>query len=363
MKPRAVEADSKSEFVLSNGSVLRSLPTSAGDSYTCRKVLIDEAALVYRSRTSLQQVLLNVYPTIEAGGQIILNSKADKSRPNSTFNNLFREAMAGKNDFHPIFADWRSVPHRTDEWYAKQVELSKSIDGTLDFVHETYPATWHEALKAKESNRRLSYLDLVKCFAKQEGLLEFIISPPPIPGLTVYKESVGGQFIICVDPAEGNPNSDNSVADVFDWDTGEQVANLCCQAEVTVFAEYIAMLSEYYGNAPVWSERNNHGHAVIALLREKNIRVLEGPDTTKSTPKFGYLSTAKGKAIGYVELAERLTGGEIIIHKQKSFDELSNIQGSNLSAPEGFNDDHATTFMLFAAAKRYVHLKLLVGFV
>jgi hypothetical protein len=369
MRPTADSSlsDSKSEFSLSNGSKMLSLPTSAGDSYTARACMIDEAALVHRSRTNLSDVLLAVQPTIAAGGQLILVSKADKARPRSTFNSIFVEATKRENDFFPIFVSWKSVPWRTQEWYDAQKNLSMSIDGTQDFVHENYPETFHEALSPKELDKRLSIEHIDQCYQEMSGLTEReleVNQPPSLPGLEVYKlPQQGAQYVITADPAEGNPNSDPSCSDVWDWDSGEQVATLTGKVEPVIFAGYIKQLSEYYNTAPTFPERNNHGLTLIAWLRENHVRVLKGPDSTLMSSKLGYNTNVKSKAIGYVELANALRDQEITIHNQETYRQLSIIEGATLRAPKKEHDDQAISAMLFACAKKFVHLSFLLEFV
>jgi hypothetical protein len=360
--------DSKTEFELSNGGKMFSLPTSAGDSYTARACVVDEAALVHRSRTNLSDVLLAVQPTIAAGGQLILISKADKSRPQSTFNSLFLNAVRGENRFFPIFAPWQAVPWRTKQWYDEQMEISKSIDGTLDFVRENYPETYQEALAPKELDKRLTYQHIKKCYYESAGLTEeeLLIEPPPsLPGLTVYAlPSDGRQYVITADAAEGNPKSDYSTAIVWDWETGEECAVITGRFEPVAFSQYILQIAQYYRLAPVFPERNNHGHAVIQWLQEyAPIRVLRGPDSTKYTAKYGYNTNSKYKALGYVALADRLRDEELIIHNQETYRQLQIIEGRTLRAPKSDHDDHAICAMLFAAARKFVHLDFLLEFV
>jgi hypothetical protein len=51
------------------------------------------------------------------------------------------------------------------------------------------------------------------------------ISQPAMPGLAVYTLPIPGRrYIVGADPAEGNPNSDESALEVLDVDSGEEVA-------------------------------------------------------------------------------------------------------------------------------------------
>ncbi len=69
------------------------------------------------------------------------------------------------------------------------------------------------------------------------------------------------------DPAEGNPNSDESAATVLDAVTWAQVAELAGRIEPSTFAGYIDEIGRWYNGADVMVERNNHGHLVIRELQ------------------------------------------------------------------------------------------------
>lgn len=364
MKPSKIIKESQQEVKLSTGNSILSIPTSAGDSYTARAVLIDEAALVYRSRTPLAQVLLNVGPTIDAGGQLALVSKAEKARPNSTYNGIFVDAIQDKNKYFPVFVPWHAVPGRTEEWYQEQRAISLSIDGTTDSLYESYPSTWEEAIQAKRSDKRFS-TELINMAYDDAYLVEE--AGLDISGLVIFREPKKELlYIITCDPAEGNPQSDPSVLHVYDWRSGEQVAYFESVMDVPVFTSYVIMIAEYYNNAGIFPERNNHGHSMINLIRSGaygSVRLLAGPDSTKNIKKFGYFTSQKSKATGYVELAKLMRDGGIIIHSDETKRQLNDLEGSTLKAPEGAHDDHAICCMLFAAAKKYVVMEILLGFV
>lgn len=368
MKPKYDKdlSNSKTEFALSNGSKIFSLPTSGGDSYTARACMVDEAALVHNSKTTLSEVLLAVEPTIAAGGQLIIVSKADKSRPDSTFNSIFRSAIREENEFFPLFASWKAVPWRTDEWYQRQVSLSLAVDGTKDSVSENYPDTWQEALAPKELNKRLPGTHIEQCYDEIIDLN--LLAPRDVPdilNLLVYTEPFPrAQYMITVDMAEGNPNSDPSCLSVWNWETGEQVAVLAGRYEPAMMGAYTQLISKYYNNSGVFPERNNHGHAYILWMNENtDVTVFPGPDSTENRRKYGYHSGKASKAMAYAELARILKDEEMIIHSPETYRQLNSIEGESLRAPKKDHDDHALTAMLFAAAKKYVHLAFLLEFV
>ena len=141
-RARAVVRDNAHEFRLSNGSAALAFPTTGGRSYTASLAIVDEA-----DHTDDLDGLLNaVKPTIDAGGRLVLLSTVDKSRPESPLKRIYRAAVAGENDYAPIFLPWHSHPGRTPEWYAEQARDIRARTGGLDDLHQEYPATDLEAL-------------------------------------------------------------------------------------------------------------------------------------------------------------------------------------------------------------------------
>lgn len=127
---------------LANGSVVRAFPANAGDSYTATLAVVDEADLVH----DLETLLSRVKPTVDAGGKLVLLSRADKSRPESPFKRIYRAARDGPSEWKSLFLPWSAHPGRDAAWYARQRADVLSRTGNADEMHEQYPATDEEAL-------------------------------------------------------------------------------------------------------------------------------------------------------------------------------------------------------------------------
>ena len=112
----AVLVDNNRHWQLSNGSVARSFPTSAGDSYTTTFAFADEFDLVEDQGLLLR----SVEPTISGGGKMVLLSRADKKTPESEFKRLYRAAKVGDGPWKSIFLPWHVRPGRDAKWYAAQ---------------------------------------------------------------------------------------------------------------------------------------------------------------------------------------------------------------------------------------------------
>ena len=113
-----------------------SSPDSAR-SFTASLVILDEWAF----QMYAQEIWAAAYPVINrpTGGKVIGISTA---KIGSFFENIWNNAMKGKNSFHPVFLPWYSDPRRTQEWYEESKAALPS-----SYLQE-YPATPEEAFSS-----------------------------------------------------------------------------------------------------------------------------------------------------------------------------------------------------------------------
>ena len=344
MQARRLLRQSGTVWALSNGSRALAFSTKGGRSYTGTLAVVDEADFV----PDLGRFLNGVKPTIDAGGKLFLVSTSDKRRPVSTFKNLFRAAQQGVGDYRSLFLPWYSRPGRDEAWHERTKAEMVAQRGTNDDFYAEYPATAEEALAPEQLDRRIPYAWLKAVVEKLPPLQNEAV--PATAGLTVYVPAqVGRQYVIGVDPAEGNPNSDDSVATVLDATSWEEVANLVGKVEPGMLAHAVDQISAYYNSAGALVERNNHGHSVIRALRERGqTRVLDGYDG-----KAGWLNNIKGKPLLYDALAEAVRDGACRVRSVETASQLASIEASTLRAPQGLHDDRADSFALAVAALAY----------
>lgn len=344
LQPRGFTKDSTEELSLTNGSRFVSFASrsSGGDSYTASVVVVDEADLI----PDLNRLLTGAKPTISAGGQLILLSRVDKSQPESSFKQVYRAAVAGKSEYWAMFLPWWSRPGRNRKWYESERREILSRTGSEDELWENHPATPEQALAARQLDKRLPLPWLEACFELLDPIDTDILSG--LPGLRVFKLPIPGRrYVIGCDPAQGNPNSDNSVAMVLEWETLEEVATLCGKFEMTSLASYAATLSGVFNGASVMVERNNHGHTVILEFQREYQRVplLKGRDG-----KVGWLTNLQPKTAMFNAVAEAARHHAMTVHDRDTFKELADLEASTLKAPKGLMDDRAIAFGLCVVA-------------
>lgn len=341
-------SDSDHEWELSNGSVARAFPTSAGDSYAATAALVDEADLV----EDLNRLMRAVKPTIDAGGQMVLLSRSDKQKPASTFKMIYRAAKKKLNDWAYLFLPWFARPGRDAAWYEVQKRDVQSRTGSLDDLHEQYPATDIEALAPGSKDKRIPGKWLELCYEEWQPLSDEAVAvcereAPAIPNLEIYVLPVQGRtYALGVDPAEGNPTSNDSALTVVDRYTQEEVAKLRGKIEVATMGAYADEIGRFYNNAGILVERNNHGHAVLLWLQDHSrLKRLDGHDG-----RPGWLSSTRGKTLMYSIGAEAFRDGAATIHSFDTYLQLCSIEGSSLLAPPGERDDLADSYVLALCA-------------
>jgi hypothetical protein len=339
LKVRGFGVDNDHEWELSNGSRVLAFPTTAGDSYTATLAIVDEADLV----PDLDRLMRAVKPTIDAGGRMVLLSRADKSNPQSPFKRIYRGARLGQTDWVPVFLPWYARPDRDSAWIEAQRKDIFHRTGSVDDLHEQYPAIDTEALAPRALDKRIAPAWLHQCYQECSPLAQLPPGSPAIPGLEVYiRPQRGRTYVLGADPAEGNPTSDDSALAVLDRVTGEEVAALAGKFQPAVFAAHVDAIGTWYGGADVLVERNNHGHAVLLWLHDHSRLLLaQGLDG-----KAGWLSNAKGKAMMYAQAADAFRESQTVLHSFATFTQLASIEGSSLRAPEGEPDDRADAYAL-----------------
>ena len=131
--------------------------------------------------------------------------------------------------------------------------------------------------------------------------------------------------------------------------TGEQVAILRGKLTTKVHARDTLRICQWYNDAQVMIENNNHGHAVIQWFEENDYEhyLLEGHNG-----KVGWTSNTLGKALMYDTTAEAAKDGETIIHDYETYTQLVSIEKATLRAPEGEMDDLADAYALALAGIR-----------
>ncbi len=351
--PKLVK-DNTEELEWKNGSRVHSLPAtkSAGRSYTASLVIMDEAAFLMWAGA----LYTALKPTIDAGGQLIILSTANGL--GNLFHLLWTRAIGKLNAFKTIFLPWWSRPGRTQAWYRAMV--AEATDPAK--VKQEYPATAQEAFIASGRNRFQSAWTHAQAENIREPLPEAEL-PESLRSLTaraatgynqllVYSLPVKGRkYTLAADVAEGLEKGDFSGAVILDEETWEEVACLHGHWEPDQFGVHLGEIGALYNSARVAVERNNHGHTVLARLKnDRYPNIAEGPDE-----RPGWLSNLKTKPQSIDTLAEVLRDRLVTVRTQMALDEMQIYEvkeNGSTGAPEGYFDDLVMAWAIVVSVLR-----------
>lgn len=359
-------------WTFSNKTEIRALSTSSGDSYQFGFAVVDEADLV----PDLDTLLTRLKPALNSVRNSILAliSRVDKTRPKSEFKKIYRLGKLNIRNPDRRWEDWVSRflpyftnPNITQEWYEGEKAQQMQAYKHLDDLYTSYPGSDVEALAPSTSNKRIMRAWVIGAYERLDPLAEsqYLVSELiHAEFLKVYKlPEQGRSYIIGSDCSEGLPTSDNAVSVVVDKETGEECASLIATMTPRDQAWDTWKLSEYYNDAWILAERNNHGHAMIVKLDDHGAPIMEGPDE-----RWGYNTSTQSKIYLYTQLAETfkqvvqekerweelLEEGQIkeaqivppLVHTAQIADEIMGVERLSLKAPPGEMDDCAVAFAM-----------------
>lgn len=309
-------------FNFGDGSSSTYAVSTSGRSGTFHNVHVTEfAKLCVERPLDAKEVISGAFPAVPMGGRKIIESTAEGEQ--GLFYQIWHEAVAGKSEFTPLFINWRYdigqvalAPKEPLESLlgsiqeiAKKHNLSVQeanyyqakllmLGNDLSLLKEQYPTTAQEAfIGSGDKYFDMGVIEEYESFAK-EGIKK--------GNFTIFSPKRDGRcYVIGADPSEG-VGADHSAAVV--WEVDQLKASVvatyasdACPPED--FAYLLKELSDQYGKACVVIERNNHGHAVIAVLRRIADESIIYRDTEmtgvelRESQKFGFHTTSVSKPL------------------------------------------------------------------
>lgn len=290
------------------------------------------------------------------------------------FYEMWRGAVEGKNGFIPVFLPWYIQPEyrepvpETFERSPDEEELVEKFgldDGQLmfrrrkiaqnglDLWNQEYPATAEEAFltsgrpvfNAQQLTKRLDETrDPVARLAWEDGEWR----PHARGELTMYYNHVPGEtYYIGADVAMGVRGGDWSVAQVLD-SKKRQVAVYRAQVHPDYYAEILFHLGEFFNEAKIIAENNNHGILTCTRLGKDMAypnfytEVQLDKLTDRETIKLGFTTTAKTKPLIIDQLRAAMRENEIELNDKTTIREMLTYivnENGNMEAENGCHDD------------------------
>jgi len=264
-------------------------------------------------------------------------------------------------------------------WRRQAIDIN--CQGRLEDFHQDYPTTAREAFLAsgrmvfernllERMRQRIDYapkptrFDLpVNRFANDtSSALRYLIEPQEFGELEVFREpTANGEYRIGVDVSEGievnDRDTDWSVATVLDALSYEQVALLRTKTDPDLLAWKLTTLAQYYNEALLIVERNNHGLVTLRSLLDKHhyaklyheIKLDERG--MRRTKRVGFLTTIRSRPQLVDVLRELLRNEDLLVRSPKILDELMTfvvLPNGKEAANSGSHDDCVMSLALAA---------------
>lgn len=301
------------------------------------------------------------------------------------FHTTWQASLRGESPFEPLFFPWNiheeySIkPPKFFKLNAQEKKTraeykltyaqmywrrKKMLEFTGDekrFFQE-YPLTDTEAFLASGSPRfNVQKLVEMEADCYEPQTYELFKKPHPktkLPEIKVrllensplkvwIKPQIGHQYVIGADVAEG-VGGDFSVATVMDKNEHKTVARFRGDMEPADFGEYLAILGEWYNNALIGCEINNHGLTTVQRLRDVGYANIYRREAGKDeryeeyTSKLGWRTDVSTKPLMIDGLSEAISTGQIIDYDKIFILECKTYvvdKRGRTNAQEGQNDD------------------------
>jgi hypothetical protein len=293
-------------------------------------------------------------PTIDAGGQMIVFSTANGV--GGMFCSMWDKAVSKANGFVTLFLPWWARPDRGADF----IERMRSESNDPKEVPENYPANPIEAFVSSGRARFDNEWIKAQTANMRKPLSQIPTALIGLPGLRLYRGPTDGEkFLITADPAEGIDagigDPDFCATHVLSLRTFEQVAVLHGRWESDTYVEYLLKLAEFYGNPEIVVERNNHGHAMLALLKLKRYRkIANGHDR-----KPGWLTNEVTREPSIDSLAAHMRDFAVKIYDEATLGEMKRFHTNHRGITKAVQDAHDDLVMSLAIGFGYLSHGLL----
>lgn len=335
-------------------------------------LLCDEAAFWRNSELTLAGAL-NMVPSGMPGTMVVVQSTANGV--GGDFYDLCMKAQDPLNEsgWSFLFFGWlEHTPYRTpvefpdklmrsldkeernlmdmhgatlEQLNWRRLKIATECLGKVDLFHQEYPTTPQEAFlttgRPALDHKGLGRMVIMPGVAGELQVIQefprvkLALQPGDHGALHVFRvPELGRRYAAGADPSHGVDASvekrgrdpDYAVAWISDADTGEQVAMLRERLRPNAFAEYLALLCQWYNWAYVCPEANDPGF-IDALILKYRIELIynrrrDPTDRRSIMPdEIGFLTTAQSRLWLVAAVDDAVREGTTMIHSAVALDE------------------------------------------
>ncbi len=331
-------------------------------------LILDEAAFI----PDMEKHWKAMYPTLSLGGNCVVISTVNGL--GNWYQKTFYDARDKKNDFNVIDLQYTSHPDYNKPKWVKEQKAQLGEKGWLQEVlgnflgsGETYIPSYVIARLQERTKTNLPKRKVLNKWAS--GSSEEHDSDWTGDGaMWIWQErKLNHEYIIGVDCSEGvGEDGDNSVIEVFDHATLEQVAEFYSNSVVPyVFAGIVNQIAIYYNNALVVVEANGPGGAVLSRLQYEMYYDNLYYDSEGKGDRPGVRTGPTNRPLIFESLQHRLMNDTAKINSHRFVDELTtfiyNKQTQKIQATKGHHDDAIMAIALALYVRDTMHRELPLG--
>lgn len=328
-------------MVFSNDSKIEALPSKKDParSKSASLMVLDEWAFY----DDPENAWASIKPVIDIGGHCVALSTANGA--GNFFHRFWKKAVAGTNDFKPLFYSWRVVPERDDAWYEQQKMEMEPWQLAQEFPNNPQEAFIISGSPAFDIDTLINTTPQEYHRGWLHETSEITgFSPAPNGDVWIHAHPESHKtYVIGADVAAGRATGDYSCAQVLDVATGLQVARWHGHINIDRYADELYRLGSYYNNALVAPERNGVGGELVRRLVDlgySNIYMDPVENRNKTEPKYGWLTTAGNKYSIVMGLIEAIRDHSLQPTHASTIDELMSFRHTKNGQFEGDpNDD------------------------
>ena len=209
----------------------------------------------------------------DGGGRLIFGGTV--KQPGRLFHRMWEAAEEGRAEYRFKFYGCFSIPSHDGDWYEAKKRAHAADPRKM---YRENPRTPTEAFMQSVANvfdHGVLKLASSRSFTPWRGDInwnetnkKWEITPREAGDLRIWERPHPDHtYVIGADPARGLISGDYSCAQVFDRQTGNQVAQWHGKCEADLFGTYCAAIGEYYNWAYVAIEANHSTSAIDTMRR------------------------------------------------------------------------------------------------
>lgn len=373
-----VDTDTRNalRFKFGDGSASSISVATSGRSGTYHRVHISEFAKICKEHPGeAKEIIEGTLPAVPISGRVDIESTAEGDE--GTFRNMFWEAWGREPtravEYKAHFYNWtwddeelakvipEEVPIEFKEYQLKHKLSAReityyfhkwlSLNKDWNTLHQEYPTTPEEAF-VSAGDKFFDYEKLSKLEARDGE---------KVGDWTYYAEyTPGHRYAVAADPSEG-VGRNNSAVIVWDFDArksgvhkpGIVASFISNKIPPDRLAYEIRNAAVRYGNCIVAPERNNHGHATIAILKQiypNNLYYEQRGEylLDKRTEKIGWHTNSSSKPKMMYDLKTIIDEELIDVPDERLIRELRSYPGKDLDEMK-FDEDKESHWDLVMA--------------